>query len=106
MLYLAGRDYNVATSSVGTGWFQSTRPRGARPAVDDIFPATKKVSIHAPAGGATLKVGEMCEVIGVSIHAPAGGATIVLSNDFCKRWFQSTRPRGARRSFNSLNTSV
>ena len=54
--------------------FQSTRPRGARHVKD---------------------VGYIAR--GVSIHAPAGGATLFLFSLFVFfRWFQSTRPRGAR----------
>ena len=34
-----------------------------------------KVSIHAPAGGATRFTANLAGAIHVSIHAPAGGAT-------------------------------
>jgi len=55
------------------------------------------VSIHAPAGGATVIrcLLDFCHV--VSIHAPAGGATF-LSAQIVKdqEGFQSTRPQGAR----------
>jgi len=77
--------------------FQSTRPRGARPGQKRTSPCLYPVSIHAPAWGATSR---MCGSPGagvVSIHAPAWGAT--LGRDACirwRRWFQSTRPRGAR----------
>ena len=55
--------------------FQSTRPRGARRMVRDCATAERKVSIHAPARGATLGV-TVFEGLGqVSIHAPARGAT-------------------------------
>ena len=35
----------------------------------------------------------------VSIHAPAGGATLILSQHQYNAGFQSTRPRGARHGF-------
>ena len=55
--------------------FQSTRPRGARPPRDARPDGRARVSIHAPAWGATH-----CRCTGrsagyVSIHAPAWGAT-------------------------------
>ena len=55
------------------------------------------VSIHAPAGGATLSNGKYFENKAVSIHAPAGGATRPsrpVSTYFFM--FQSTLPRGER----------
>ncbi len=77
-------------------WFQSTRPRGARPLFsacsasffcfnprahggrdcrEDVAFHIIKVSIHAPTGGATGDQRRGCERAGVSIHAPTGGAT-------------------------------
>ncbi len=105
--------------------FQSTRPRGARPAYQKVYQDYYRfnprahvgrdivvfvksndlaVSIHAPTWGAT---GDECRGIcthTVSIHAPTWGATLggVFSSSSNK--FQSTRPRGARLSANgSLN---
>ncbi len=76
--------------------FQSTRPQGARRHSLRFFNGLSHVSIHAPAGGATvvwlLPPGE--EV--VSIHAPAGGATLTTSMKKVLSRFQSTRPQGAR----------
>jgi len=54
--------------------FQSTRPRGARRKMEQAGLDTGKVSIHAPAWGATL---------------PRSAASP-------EKLFQSTRPRGAR----------
>ena len=122
--------------------FQSTRPRGARRAIEQcsgkwnirfnprarvgrdsittLFIVQSKVSIHAPAWGATLqrhcpvlwyerfnpraRVGRDVEVgestaarILVSIHAPAWGATLMRLRRLSMHCsFQSTRPRGAR----------
>ena len=64
--------------------FQSTRPRGARPIVSYNVFSKSKVSIHAPARGATWKrVSEKRNGL-VSIHAPARGATFtrITSNYF------------------------
>ena len=100
--------------------FQSTRPRGARrraPAspcwaapVSIHAPRagrdrtaairssrSRRVSIHAPARGATRRVRDR-EIVEVSIHAPARGATRVRRVLLEQRTFQSTRPaRGATR---------
>ena len=100
--------------------FQFTRPRGARPSAAAAAGCIPRVSIHAPARGATR--GRRAEVRSerVSIHAPARGATCA-SRRRCPRgprsfnsraregrdfshageqgWhpmFQFTRPRGAR----------
>ncbi len=49
----AGRDrWSISTAS-GFGWFQSTRPRGARPAANGQQETPTDVSIHAPTRGAT-----------------------------------------------------
>ena len=58
-------------------WFQSTRPRGARPSGRGTVRGVPSVSIHAPARGATRLARRHLSPYG---------------------WFQSTRPRGARRS--------
>ena len=55
--------------------FQSTRPHGARQQRKAAMPR-QRVSIHAPARGATLLDIELrSDCICVSIHAPARGAT-------------------------------
>ena len=56
------------------------------------------VSIHAPAWGATAKLHEETGRGLVSIHAPAWGATKDFQNFMKRLRFQSTRPRGARRT--------
>ena len=105
-----------------SGGFQSTRPRGARrgdelvdrrrvgvsihaPARGATAPRSRggracgRVSIHAPARGATAKAGHLRGREIVSIHAPARGATgTVVDPGKLTKKFQSTRPRGARRS--------
>ena len=120
--------------------FQSTRPRGARHAsaahrcLSTCFNPRaregrdgglalremgKRVSIHAPARGATKGSTGQYTYRDVSIHAPARGATFFAESEFChvncfnpraregrdtrsvsivlpQTMFQSTRPRGAR----------
>ena len=99
--------------------FQSTRPRGARRLIPGPASAAGRVSIHAPAWGATRQACRKERLARGSIHAPAWGATrspcwpspasgsfnprarvgrdlkICMAPDR-PRVFQSTRPRGAR----------
>ena len=104
----------------GAWLFQSTRPRGARQglttevaglrdvsihaptggatALPFFFVCAVEVSIHAPTGGATLSRLRHDEIKIVSIHAPTGGATFSGGKDSGVLLFQSTRPRGARRT--------
>ena len=55
-----------------------------------------KVSIHAPARGATKSESHVQAIDPVSIHAPARGATRQKFRLQPPALFQSTRPRGAR----------
>ena len=57
--------------------FQSTHPQGVRLMKSEGLIIYDRVSIHAPAGGATESAGMPLKTILVSIHAPAGGATPV-----------------------------
>ena len=57
--------------------FRSTPLREGRPGDADLDALVELVSIHAPAGGATVKDCDRSEKQAVSIHAPAGGATNV-----------------------------
>ena len=59
-------------------------------------PTVLRVSIHAPAGGATSAKCNYGALIWVSIHAPAGGATLVLYLLYDFNMFQSTPPQGGR----------
>ena len=113
-----GRDFFTRPLGDVLFGFQSTRPRGARPADHPLhvpFPyvsihapawgATHNgdlrrsgivVSIHAPAWGATASYAPLLPATVVSIHAPAWGATKLSKNGILFSTFQSTRPRGAR----------
>ena len=64
--------------------FQSTRPRGARPAYVIYSTRSHTISIHTPAWGATyVHIGAHVALV-ISIHAPAWGATrnLRISVDF------------------------
>ncbi len=52
------------------------------------------VSIHAPAGGATVSNSPSLESTTVSIHAPAGGATFVELNPNAAIYGFNPRTRG------------
>ncbi len=80
------------------GQFQSTHPRGVRPALLAQAQFVSEVSIHAPARGATSTGVRRCaDGEGVSIHAPARGATAMpLRTSSRPARFQSTHPRGVR----------
>ena len=67
---------------------------------------TLDISIHAPAWGATRAVELAFWDIKISIHAPAWGATIFCAVLLIKRTFQSTRPRGARQGLRGCYASV
>ncbi len=113
-----GRDHRRGNiPSLYTG-FQSTRPHGARPgSVRELVLCTgfnprarmgrdrelhldadtRRVSIHAPAWGATAGDNPGGGARFVSIHAPAWGATRCTSRaPSIISLFQSTRPHGAR----------
>jgi len=92
-----GRDQQVKFINRLIQGFQSTRPRGARRFIRQVFIVHGTVSIHAPAWGATQMAAigrdfmqfqstrprgarpicsvEYGEIVDVSIHAPAWGAT-------------------------------
>ena len=55
--------------------FQSTLPHGERPRSALVFKSSIRISIHAPAWGATFFGDGFILVCNISIHAPAWGAT-------------------------------
>ena len=71
-----GRDSQADNTVDLPYMFQSTRPRGARREAPSKILQSSFVSIHAPAGGATLAAILSHKKIFVSIHAPAGGARL------------------------------
>ena len=78
--------------------FQSTLPRGERHELAEIPDRESRISIHAPARGATFKRRVQALTGKISIHAPARGATPGCGSPDIHRIFQSTLPRGERRS--------
>ena len=98
----AGRDPQATTPSNANRWFQSTRPRGARPANEHIIIEIRWVSIHAPTRGATWR---RCRAIfppwRFNPRAHAGRDGYTIGSLLVDGVFQSTRPRGARRSCSS-----
>jgi len=99
--------------------FQSTRPRGAR-LINVALLRDRRVSIHAPAGGATQCVSPAAQILAFQStrprgarHVPAfnpvhilcfnprarGGRDINRPHCLLDFVFQSTRPRGARPGF-------
>ena len=76
--------------------FQSTRPRGARPGDSACRFRAARVSIHAPAWGATpKKCGANLQTVFQSTR-PRGARHVCMSSAARFSRFQSTRPRGAR----------
>ncbi len=71
-----GRD-NHQQGATTMNEFQFTRPRGARLTLRALLRRSRRVSIHAPARGATKGPPNMESNLSVSIHAPARGATEV-----------------------------
>ena len=59
--------------------FQSTLPRGERLEHPSNVDVSKRISIHAPARGATGDLQLQINDIDISIHAPARGATTTPS---------------------------
>ena len=77
--------------------FQSTRPRGARPAGYAAMKGKDKVSIHAPAWGATPAGGRPSESPACfNPRARVGRDVLAEGREQDDQEFQSTRPRGAR----------
>ena len=87
----------------GRIWFQSTRPRGARPVVLSGFMRTSAFQSTRPRGARQYLVDAPFNVSHVSIHAPARGATTAQAYQVTITKFQSTRPRGARRILSMLS---
>ena len=77
-----GCDYSPNGSLSTNESFQSTHPRRVRQQVVEGYHYFRRVSIHAPAKGATLSSFLIIKHGRVSIHAPAKGATATYTG----RW--------------------
>ena len=76
-----GRDNKLTGIDGSPMKFQSTRPRGARLKLYPEYAEKIRVSIHAPAWGATIVDIPKPGIGLVSIHAPAWGATAARKDD-------------------------
>ena len=61
-----------------------------------------RISIHAPARGATKLTYCKTNILRISIHAPARGATVFPTSLVISILFQSTPPRGERQSVTGI----
>ena len=117
-----GSDYRQIGTKLVKQKFQSTLPRGERRVPSIAILPPFRISIHAPARGATPKGATTATGLYISIHAPARGATQSPRSFLrCPRYFnprsregsdtegkalvmlvvlfQSTLPRGERRLY-------
>ena len=92
-----GRDWGLHDSAAKS-WSFNSRAHGGRDAPPPRRPSGRRVSIHAPTGGATCLILYTFCGRKVSIHAPTGGATARVATQYVRDMFQFTRPRGARPS--------
>jgi len=67
----------MSAGAAALGRFQSTPLREGRLSSSFYYPLIARVSIHAPARGATFGKSRAADTVTVSIHAPARGATII-----------------------------
>ena len=98
-----GSDDLYIAETVREREFQSTLPHGERQ--EELIKEYKsiKVSIHAPARGATGSYWRPRPFRGVSIHAPARGATSASRfGTSTLQAFQSTLPHGERLSWSKF----
>ncbi len=94
----AGRDPQLKPMRRDFSQFQSTRPRGARPLLVGPDQQHGRVSIHAPTRGATIKAArKSVRAACFNPRAHAGRDAVHRLARHRHGWFQSTRPRGARR---------
>ncbi len=93
----AGGDSTPRDDACLAHGFQSTPPRGGRRPARRVHVRLERVSIHAPARGATSAAMPSSISADVSIHAPARGATSArMAVHVAAAEFQSTPPRGGR----------
>ncbi len=93
-----GRDARQVRTRPGLFCFNPRAREGRDGRPRRTLQPRQRVSIHAPARGATVRVRHVRAGREVSIHAPARGATRQGYVEQIVKAFQSTRPRGARPS--------
>ncbi len=91
-----GSDFNILTPIDTFAKNFNPRSRVGSDAVDREHVPETKISIHAPAWGATALPRVMLHLQAISIHAPAWGATTRCLTSSSMPQFQSTLPRGER----------
>ena len=91
-----GSDKSYGSPSSSHPLFQSTLPHGERQPLHQQVLTALRISIHAPAWGATHERGVALADVDISIHAPAWGATPAHSKPNTRHRFQSTLPHGER----------
>jgi len=101
-----GRDVKRDRPHFEAGAFQSTRPHGARQGRGGEGQGHHRVSIHAPARGATGPMEpNRVRFRGFNPRARTGRDMSRLSNSYSTE-FQSTRPHGARRAATAGSTTA
>ena len=97
-----GSDEHATDTDNAPGYF-NPRSREGSDAISEQQAQSARISIHAPARGATVQYHVVLLRADISIHAPARGATYTcLERSSLRMLFQSTLPRGERRSANSI----
>ena len=92
-----GRDSHAFQVTQMRREFQFTRPQGARPDMPPEKIAELLFQFTRPQGARRVVHARALPAVRVSIHAPARGATDLQISLGVPRWFQFTRPQGARR---------
>ena len=87
---------STGRASGSSDLFQFTPLREGRRKPGENPEPIPHISIHAPAGGATLSQLHWLNVEIISIHAPAGGATKDFRGDIIREIFQFTPLREGR----------
>ncbi len=91
-----GCDSATTVRGIRPKLFQSTHPHGVRQAELSQLHKLYRISIHAPAWGATAQAVLFELGTPISIHAPAWGATYSMLSISNTKSFQSTHPHGVR----------
>ena len=93
-----GCDGMTSGSMRPSAWFQSTHPRGVRLRHQSRPSPHGRVSIHAPAWGATVAV-HVAQIISQRFNPRTRVGCDNSSPGWCRtpKMFQSTHPRGVRR---------
>ena len=95
-----GRDFTETRGFMMVWLFQSTRPQGARRYREIYAEIPRKFQSTRPQGARLDKCRYSVAQYGVSIHAPAGGATLASNGPVIERqqccWSRPPRARGLK----------